>query len=518
MKRVVINSEKRIKKINNFWNNIHFHPTDAIEDIWGQRILDSVSSDKAAQTVRMYAMLEDIVYESENGELLYDFSENDERIDYMVSRGFKLLICMNFFPRAIIKDKTLVSEYPRYKKKHLFTSVPSDYKLWQEVCSKYVSHLIERYGEEVVETWYFHCWNEPNSPAFFMSDCKDWEKVTDEYLKMYDFFAEGIKSVSEKIRIGGPSACLVQLASTPRTEEYGPLIDALFIKKFLNHIKNGKNYANEKNGTAFDFYSVHTYGNHLDCINQNSLDFTQCTDLLINYRRIADDCGFGDIEMISDEWEMCGGGGATVDEFPFFEYRNGEKFSSLYFAMIEDVIKKDISLSKLMICLSGQHELPGDFCGTRTFATKSGFKTPIYNAYALSGMLGTILLDVEKDEDIGVIPTLCDNGDIAVAVFNFSKRLLKPNGTLNTRVCVKVPKGKYSVTHYRIDKSNCNSYTAWKELGKPDNPSQNEAEIINRASILKPWYEDEEFEGSEFSVDMQLPDYSVSLLKFSKSK
>lgn len=516
MKQIFVNSQKTTRKIHNFWNNIHFHPTDAIEDIWGQKILDRVSADNVAKMVRVYAMLEDIVYEGENGELAYDFTETDTRIDYMVSRGFSLLICMNFLPIAIAKDKSIVSTYPRYKNKHLSGSMPSDYRLWQEVCAKFVSHLIERYGEELVSNWYFHCWNEPNSPAFFMSDCKDWELVTDEYIKLYDFFAEGIKSVSEKLKVGGPSAALVQLSSTPRTDEYGPLIDSLFIKKFMMHIKSGINHANGKIGTAFDFYSVHTYGDVLECINRNSLDFKQCTDMLINYRRIAEDCGFDDIEMISDEWEMCGGGGATVDEYPFFEYRNGEKFPALYFATVEDIIKREIPLSRLMICLSGQHELPRDFCGTRTFATKNGFVTPIYNAYALSAMLGDSLLEFDADKELGVIPTACDNGDIAVVIFNFSKNLLHTKGTLNTRVHVKLDGNKYMVSHYRIDKSNCNAYTAWKELGKPDCCSQDDTEAINKASILKPWYEDEAFEGTEFSLDMQLPDYSVSLLKFKR--
>ena len=31
------------EQIHNFWNNIHFHPTDAIEDDWGRLILDQVS-------------------------------------------------------------------------------------------------------------------------------------------------------------------------------------------------------------------------------------------------------------------------------------------------------------------------------------------------------------------------------------------------------------------------------------------------------------------------------------------
>ena len=66
MKKVFVDAQKPVKKVNNFWNHIHFHPTDAIEDVWGQRILDSVAADRAAKMVRIYAMLEDIVYEGEN--------------------------------------------------------------------------------------------------------------------------------------------------------------------------------------------------------------------------------------------------------------------------------------------------------------------------------------------------------------------------------------------------------------------------------------------------------------------
>ena len=54
------------KKQLNFWNNCIFHPTDAIEDPWGKRILDRIAKDKAIHTVRIYAMFEDIVYEDDD--------------------------------------------------------------------------------------------------------------------------------------------------------------------------------------------------------------------------------------------------------------------------------------------------------------------------------------------------------------------------------------------------------------------------------------------------------------------
>ena len=58
-----------LKQQPNFWNHCIFHPTDAIEDPWGRRILDKISDDGAIGMVRIYSMFEDIVYISENGKL-----------------------------------------------------------------------------------------------------------------------------------------------------------------------------------------------------------------------------------------------------------------------------------------------------------------------------------------------------------------------------------------------------------------------------------------------------------------
>lgn len=54
--------KETIKKQPKFWNHALFHPTDAIEDPWGRRILDRISADGAIKTVRIYSMFEDIVY------------------------------------------------------------------------------------------------------------------------------------------------------------------------------------------------------------------------------------------------------------------------------------------------------------------------------------------------------------------------------------------------------------------------------------------------------------------------
>ena len=103
--KLTIDTQNVERKIPNFWNHIHFHPTDAIEDAWGKRILDRVGADKAAQTVRMYTMFEDIVTMDEEGKLCYDFRVTDLRLDYMVEKGFHVLLSYNFIPDCIASVK-----------------------------------------------------------------------------------------------------------------------------------------------------------------------------------------------------------------------------------------------------------------------------------------------------------------------------------------------------------------------------------------------------------------------------
>ena len=141
----------------NFWNNIHFHPTDAVEDLWGQDILNKVAVDGSARYVRLYTMFEDVVSRKENGELKFDFSEQDVRLDYMVSVGYKLLLCFNFMPIAMAKTPTELSG-PRYKDKRFCRSNPHDYDEWRQLCEAQARHLVERYGLDVVSQWLFHCW------------------------------------------------------------------------------------------------------------------------------------------------------------------------------------------------------------------------------------------------------------------------------------------------------------------------------------------------------------------------
>ena len=67
----------------------------------------------------------------------------------------------------------------------------------------------------------------------------DW----DNFYRLYDVFAEAVKSVDQELRVGGP-ACFRM-----------PLFYA-----FLNHVANGTNHVTGKKGVPLDFISYHIYG------------------------------------------------------------------------------------------------------------------------------------------------------------------------------------------------------------------------------------------------------------------
>ena len=141
------------KRQKNFWNGCVFHPTDAVEDPWGKRILDQMSKDRAINTVRIYTMFEDIVYLDENGELQYDFRVSDLRLDYLLSKGYNLLLAYagmpDFIARSCDNKTTAAKNKTRYKGKMWNTSPPKDVNLWEEICYEYTKHNVERAGVKV---------------------------------------------------------------------------------------------------------------------------------------------------------------------------------------------------------------------------------------------------------------------------------------------------------------------------------------------------------------------------------
>ncbi|MBQ2709255.1 MAG: hypothetical protein IJF67_13390, partial [Clostridia bacterium] len=413
-------------KQHNFWNNIHFHPTDAIEDAWGQRYLDAVAEAGIAHTVRMYTMFEDMVTMDEAGKLVFDFTENDTRMDYMVARGFNLLVCYNFIPPCIAeyndKTNTEVRVSTRYKGKTLCTMPPRDFALWEEVCRVYTAHIVERYGLERVKNWYLQCYNEPDVRGFFMAPLgtgdEAFHKRMEVYGALYAAFVRGTTAVSEALKIGGPAA------SNGRAFE-------LWLKYIKEH------------DLRADFACAHSYGTNPQNINSGKRDIGADYNITIiqgYLDRLAK--YYPEMEFVMDE----GYKGTVVDtDDTWFDFEHGT------FTQLDDVL----------VTYADGVEIY-DFDGDETELTKGDTVIYLVNDYN-KGEVATHIWILSHNSGTVVGP---DGGDSDLSIVNKDGQYIRMavSNILSDADAAKLTVDVYALGGGLLD-DDVAMHSAWTEVG-----------------------------------------------------
>lgn len=495
-----VNAGDVIKRQQNFWSHFHFHPTDAIEDDWGRRILDEAAREGAAKTVRMYAMLEDIVSMDEKGNLQYDYSECDARIDYMLGKGFNLLLSYNFIPKCIAIDPnegtSNAKNKLRYKGKTICASPPRDYALWEEICYQFTRHIVERYGEEKVAKWYLQCFNEPDIPQYFMKHETDPYVRVGEYLKLYRGFSNGICRVSKKLKAGGPA-----LAH-----------NLVFLSEFLRAVV--------AEGLKFDFYSGHNYGTSPVAINDAGRGkFNVENNIKVIERQFRVLCDMGiTTEMVFDEWGASTCGFYNREECPQLMLREDSRFAAYYGKLITRLTGSIVPVSMLMICLSGQHEMVTDFSGFRNFFTLNFFKKPIYNAYVLAAKLHENVLQNENDHNgLEMLATRDDAGNVSLLLSYSSEFFDKPMLSISDKIQVEGMRGKYGVTVWCIDETHTNPYTRMlRENMQEDALSEGDIQLLREEGQLKPLAQYELEANGTAQVEVSFSNNALVLVEMTK--
>ena len=480
IKNQIIREQKR------FWSNCLFHPTDAVEDSWGRRILDRMSEDKSIDSVRVYAMLEDIVYLGEEGEIKYDFRVSDLRLSYLVEKGYDLVISYAGVPECIVDSAVYGSAMStggnRYKGKRWNSIQPKDYSLWEEVCYEYTKHNIEKFGIEVVSRWYLHCFNEPDMRAFFLANHprEAIDTRIEEYCKLYESFVRGLVRASEKLKIGGPA-----LANQSK-----------FLTEFLRYVK--------KKDLRIDYIAVHNYGTYPEFLLSGEIPI-DVENHIVNHKTYLDIIkaeGFSDKEVVIDEWGMSSHGSWTVEKCPQCIARETEVYSAYYTKLIRRFIDFDPNVAKLMICLSGQHEMVEDFQGFRNFFTLNHFAKPIYNAHLMASRLGNLLMEVDgQNENLSVIPTKNSKGEYSVMLAYASKYFDENLPEYEESVEFEESLVGKRLVIYRIDKETTNPYRLAERIGALKNPTDGQKKILREEGRLNP-ISDTVYDGSPIKIKL----------------
>ena len=138
--------------------------------------------------------------EDATGTAIYHWDILDRIFDTYHERNLKPFVEIGFMPEAL---STHPEDYPHNPPANKmvspglgFSYPPKDYSKWGELCYQWARHCVERYGAAEVEQWRWEVWNEPN--IFY------WKGTPEEYQKLYDFAAQGVKRALPTARVGGP--------------------------------------------------------------------------------------------------------------------------------------------------------------------------------------------------------------------------------------------------------------------------------------------------------------------------
>ncbi len=461
--------------------------------------------------------------EDANEKPVYNWELTDSIFDSYVSRGIKPYAEIGFMPEALsVKPESGGFEMtPAKEKVYHYTGwnyPPKSYEKFAELVYQWVKHCVARYGEKEVASWYWEVWNEP--------DISYWKGTTEEYIKLYDYVADAAKRAFPKIKIGGPE-----------TTNPGGEHASAFLKTFLDHIVNGKNYATGKKGAPLDFVSFHAKG------NPRVINDTVWMNIGVQLRHI--DKGFEiissfptlkNLPIIIGESDPEGCAACPADIFPNNDYRNGTMYSSYTAASFarEYELAKNRNVN-LLAALTWAFEFENQpwFRGFRDLAT-DGVDKPVLNTFRMFGMMrGNKVLVVSnspynyssirdssvrgKESDVNGLAS-AGNRSASVMVWNYhDKNDLAVPATTVSVVINGLPAEKVLVTHYRIDQEHSNAYVAWKKMGSPQNPSAEQIAELERAGQLQMldsprWIKTK---NGKLTVGFELPRQGVSLIQLS---
>lgn len=457
--------------------------------------------------------------EDKKGRPIYDWTIVDSIFDTFIVRGMKPLVEIGFMPKALsVKPDPYQHNWsPANAYNDIYTGwayPPKDYNKWRELVCQWVKHCVERYGENEVASWYWEVWNEPNIGY--------WKGTFEEYCKLYDYAADGLKKAFPRARIGGPHS------TDPSNEGANA-----FLRRFLEHCVRGKNYATGKIGSPLDYVGFHAKGGPRVVDNRVQMNIgRQLLNISKGFEAVASFPELKHLPIIIGESDPEGCAACSIEHHPQNAYRNGTMYSSYTaasFARKYELARKYGVNFIGAVSWSFEFENQAWYAGFRDLAT-NGIDKPVLNVFRMFGMMKGDLVTVKSsaplsaDEmcknsvrraaDINSIAST-DNNSVAVMVWNYhDDDLSAPSSDISINV-KNMTGRRVLVTHYRIDDQFSNSYEVWKAMGEPQNPSSEQLEILERSGQLQmyssPVWKD--VIGGKITVDFSLPRQGVSLIK-----
>ena len=427
--------------------------------------------------------------EDANGRPRYDWAIVDRIFDTYVERQMKPLVEIGFMPEALsTKPHPYKHDWaPGLPYNRIYTGwayPPKDYDKWRNLVAEWVRHSVQRYGKREVESWYWEVWNEP--------DIGYWQGTPEEFQKLYDYAADGLKRALPTARIGGPH---VTGPNGARTQQ--------IFRDFPEHCLRGTNYATGKVGSPLDFVAFHAKGAPRVVDGHVRMGISNQLRAISNGFEIV--ASFPELRrtpIIIGESDPEGCAACSVRTNPENAYRNGTMYSSYTAAQIARTYElADLHEVNLLGSVTWAFEFEGQpyFAGFRDLAT-NGIDKPVLNVFRMLGMMSGDRVRVSsssatsvseiRDEGVRGAPDIYAlaarrDGNVTVLLWNYHDDDL-PAAPAHVVLSLEgLSSGRPTVSHYRVDGERSNSYETWKKMGSPEEPTRAQYAELEKAAMLK---------------------------------
>jgi xylan 1,4-beta-xylosidase len=437
--------------------------------------LAAVKNVTGMQYVRFHGILDDengVYTEDEHGQPQYNFTYVDEIYDGLLARGVRPVVEISFMPKQLAAHPAPHAFW--YKPN---VAPPKDYARWDALIRALGENLVARYGIDEVAQWYFEVWNEPNID-FWVGEPKQ-----STYFELYSHTARALKSVSPRLRVGGPAAA---------AEEWVP--------EFLKYMHD--------NDVPVDFVSTHGYAdeNYEHTFTPSTLppmDDRLCAAMAHVKQQIADS-PTPHIPWFVTEWNVIGIDAARDTTFVGPAVANTIRecdglANIMSFWTFDDVFEED-----------GPKREPFD--GGFGLIAPWSIHKPSFNAFAMLHHLGNERL---SNDSKNALVTRRSDGTLVVAVWNMADTpaAQQPGGpgvAKQMQIDFEHVPGHAAVSVTRLDPTHGNTLVAYRRMGSPRYPTEAQVRELNEASKLSPA---EKATLRDGKIDVDLPVNSLVMLE-----
>ena len=459
--------------------------------------------------------------EDVSGKPVYDWTIVDRIFDTYLQARAKPFVEIGFMPQALSSkpepyQPTWIPGAANNDYSIGWSYPPKDYEKWGGLVYQWARHCAEKYGKKEAESWYWEVWNEPNIPY--------WHGTQEEYNELYDYAVAGVKQALPNAHVGGPAT------TGPANEQA-----AAYLKAFLKHCAEGKNYVTGGKGAPLDFVTYHAKGapqvvdGHVRMgIARNLRDVDEGLKLLAGFPQ------FKNLPVILTESDPEGCAACSARVYPQNAYRNGPLYAAYTAAALKGVMElsaRNHGAIDGMLTWAFEFEGQPYFDGFRTLAT-NGVDKPILNLFRMAGLMpgdrveaassGAVPLDamlakgVRDNADVDVLATRDDRG-VSILVWNYhDDDISGPDAAVSLSID-GLPSGvqRVSEKHFRIDTTHSNAYSAWRAMGSPQTPTPEQQQKLEEAGQLQllespSWLWSQ---SGSVSIRFNLPRQGISLIR-----